>query len=155
MTRPLALAAIAGITTVLMGGCTSSDHSTASAGPSATMPSSTSTAPANLPNPLPSDLPLGSKILVQRTGSGSATLDLTRLIGTATSVTIRWTCLGPAGLQITDGTSKTIVGSGCATNLAGVTFDGGDIPLNLVSSRDWKLETISATTWRIVIIADS
>ena len=128
-----------------MSGCTtaSSDPPT-SAKPSATKP-------AGLPDPLPTALPLTSKVLIQRSGSGPATLDLTGIVGAAKNVTVDWTCLGSSGLQITDG-AKTLVGGGCGTTATSVTTDGAVIPLSISPTLHWSVQVGSTTNWRVVVI---
>jgi hypothetical protein len=102
---------------------------------------------------VPSDLPLGAKVLVQRQGSGTTTVDLTSLVGSAKTVNVRWTCVGDGDVRITDGASKTIVGGGCASTAAGATYLGGTVPLSTVSTLRWTLQANAATQWRIVVIS--
>jgi hypothetical protein len=110
-----------------------------------------STAAASLPDPMPSDLPVGARILLHQQGSGTTVLDLTSLVGSAKTVNVRWTCVGDGGVNIADGASRTIVGGGCASTAAGATYLGGTVPLSVVSSLRWTLQADTATHWRISV----
>jgi len=79
-----AAAAVAGL---LTGGCAA--HSAAQT--RVATPSTAFTAAVALPDPAPSDLPLGAKVLLERQGSGTTTVDLTNLVGSAKTVNVRWT----------------------------------------------------------------
>lgn len=151
MTSRLPLAAVtAAAISLVLSGCTAN-----SARPQAAAPTSGSTATGGLPNPMPSDLPVGAKVLVQRQGAGTATLDLTGLVGSAKTVDVRWTCVGDDDVKIIDGASKTIVGGGCASTTAGATYLGGVVPLSIVSTLRWTLQADAATHWRIAVTTGS
>lgn len=147
--RLLSAAVAAAIVGPLAGGCTA--HSAAATPVAA--PSTATTAAVALPDPAPSDLPLGAKVLLERQGSGTTTVDLTSLVGSAKTVNVRWTCVGDGGVKITDGASKIIVGGGCASTAAGASYLGGTVPLSMVSALRWTVQADSATHWRIAIIS--
>ena len=128
-------------------GCTSgSNHPAASAPVTAQPPA---TVAESLADPLPSTPPLGTKVLLQRTGTGSQTIDLTGLTGSAKEVSVSWLCVG-GSLQILDG-SKEVLGSGCASSAKAASVFGGEVPLNIVQSLTWKLQAGGSTAWRIAI----
>ncbi|MGH6655289.1 MAG: hypothetical protein ACRDVE_08785 [Actinocrinis sp.] len=146
--RRISVAVTAAVASLLMGGCTANSPHTSAA---AATPTAGSTATAGLPDPVPSDLPVGARVLIQRQGTGTTTLDLTSLVGSAKTVNIRWTCVGHGGVKITGGASKTIVVGGCANTAAEATYLGGVVPLSIVSSLRWTLQAEAATRWRIAV----
>jgi hypothetical protein len=149
MTTRLTAAAIAAAALSLAAaGCTANN---ATAAPKHTTTART-TATASLPDPLPSALPLGTRILVQRQGSGTTTLDLTDLLGRSKKVDVRWTCTGNGGVKFTDGASKPIVWSAvCANTPEEAGSFGATIPLSKASTLRWTLNANSTTRWRIAV----
>jgi hypothetical protein len=157
MPRLLFAATVAAAISLTVGGCTAnsvSNLATRTTGPSSVTVTPT-TGSAGLPDPMPGDLPVGTRILAQRQGAGTTTLDLTGLTGSAKAVNVRWTCVGDGTVKITDGASKTIVGGGCADTVAGATYLGGTVPLSIVSSLRWTLQAGPATHWRIAVTASN
>lgn len=146
MNRSSAYAIAAGATLLTLSGCsTSSSHAA---------PTPTSSA-VSLPDPKPSALQIGDKVLIQRDGTGPTTIDLTGMVGTAKDVTVSWTCLGTGDVRISDSvSSKVLVGAACATSTADAAIDSGKIPTGDVSSLRWNLSAESATRWRVVVYTD-
>jgi hypothetical protein len=141
-----ALAVLAAVLT----GCTPSDGQSAAPAHPSTPPATTPTPTASgLSDPLESPLPLGTVILVQRSGSGPQTLDLSRLAGSAKAVQLRWICVGPGKFEISDGT-RTLVGSDCSGNVAEASdIFGGNVPSKAGVGLAWKIEANSKTIWRL------
>jgi hypothetical protein len=145
MRRSSAFAMAAGATVFILSGCSSAGHAA---------PTPTSSA-VSLPDPKPSDLQIGDKVLIQKDGTGPTTLDLTGMVGTAKDVTVTWACLGTGDVRISDSSSsKVLVGAPCATATAGAAIDSGKVPVADVSSLRWNLSADSATHWRVVVYTD-
>jgi hypothetical protein len=141
--------AVAALSILALAGCTSGSHT---ASPSNTpVPSQSGSAAVPLPDPLPTDLPVGTKTLISRTSQGTQTVTLPNL-GNDKTVSVKWACEGSTTLKITDA-GKALVASGCTPSGTQFPIYGGDIPRSLITSTTWKIEADPSTTWRIVIYA--
>ena len=103
-------------------------------------------------NPSPSNLPVGSKVLIQRDGSGNATVDLTTLAAGQNSVSIHWVCVGKGNLNLV-AAGKVVLGGGCADSSADATIDGGTVPIATAKSLSWQIQTAAPNKWRLIVTA--
>jgi hypothetical protein len=104
-----------------------------------------------IPDPLPTGLPLGARVLAQLTGTGSQSLDLTELAGKSQHVSVDWRCVGTSKFSIKDG-SKMVVASDCSASAEqAVETMQGDVPRSSVSDYRWTIQADPTTKWRVVV----
>lgn len=140
---------VAAFLILMLAGCSNGSHTPSPSG--TPLPSKSAPAVASLPNPLPADLLLGTKILFQQSGHGPQVVALPKL-GNDKTISVKWACQGSDNLQITD-SGKILVGSACADGSPPSVF-GGDIPRSDITSTTWRITAGPSTTWRIVIYAE-
>ncbi|MEU6593499.1 hypothetical protein ABZ923_30460 [Streptomyces sp. NPDC046881] len=140
---------------VLVSACSGGDHPRATAthgpttGTSATpSPGRTPTSPDRLPDPVQSPLPVGTKTLHTGSGHGAGGVTLPASAGKASSVTVKWTCAGPAKFSIVAG-GKPLAGSQCGDGSGVFT---AEIPHSLLHDLAWKFSAADSVLWRVVVV---
>ncbi|MFJ4523952.1 hypothetical protein ACIP4Y_23865 [Streptomyces sp. NPDC088810] len=140
---------------VLVSACSGGDHPRATATHGATTgtgatpaPGRTPTSPDRLPDPVQSPLPVGSKTLYTGSGHGAGGVTLPASAGRASSITVKWTCAGPAKFSIV-ATGKPLAGSQCGDGSGVFT---AEIPRSLLHHLAWKFSAADSVLWRIAVV---
>ena len=107
----------------------------------------TPTRPDRLPDPLTTPLPVGSKTLYSGSGRGAGGVTLPPSARKASSVTVMWTCAGPAAFHIT-AAGKFLAGSGCGDGSAVFT---AEILRAGIRRPVWKFSAADSVIWRVVV----
>jgi len=140
------LAAVVGAASLVVAVASCTSHQTKPAPATATGNASGSI--AALPNPSPSDLPVGTRVLFQRDGSGNSALDLTTAAQGQSSVSVDWVCVGNGDLNFV-AAGKVVLGGGCAGTAADATVDEGKVPIAAAKSLSWQVQTAPSNRWRL------
>lgn len=136
----------------LLGGCTHGQRDSSTTTPARPTGEESHIKAIALPNPSPSNLPVGARVLLQRSGVGPASLDLTQEVGTAEDVSIRWVCVGPGELKV-ERDSDVLAGGGCSSSASSATIDGATVPRKVAESFSWHIEADQSSQWRLIVTA--
>ncbi|MEW2129020.1 hypothetical protein [Streptomyces sp. NPDC005435] len=132
---------------VLVSAC-SGGGGTAKGTAAAPSPASTPTGPARLPDPVQSALPVGTKVLYTGSGRGAGGVTLPASAGGASSVTVMWTCAGPARFGIVSA-GKTLAASECGDGSGVFT---ARIPHAHLRETAWKFTAPNSVIWRMSVV---
>jgi hypothetical protein len=110
-------------------------------------PAPTPTSPDRLPDPVQSPIPVGSKTLYTGSGHGAGGVALPASAGKASSITVMWTCAGPAKFNVT-AAGKTLAGSECGDGSGVFT---AKIPHANMHELAWKFSAANSVIWRLVV----
>ncbi|MFF2524148.1 hypothetical protein [Streptomyces liangshanensis] len=155
MKPSLLVVGLSALVLVSVSACSGGKDSDAGTGttatPSATAttpaPASTPTSPDGLPDPVQSPAPVGSKTLYTGSGQGAGAVTLPASAGKASSVTVMWTCAGPATFDIT-AAGKTLAGSECGDGSGVFT---AKVPHAHLNDLAWKFTAPNSVIWRLVV----
>lgn len=144
----LSLPAVGLSALALVSACSGGTHPQATATHGATnSPMRTPTTPDRLPNPVQSQIPVGSKTLYSGSGHGAGGVTLPSSAGKASSTTVMWTCAGPSKFNITVA-GQGLAGSQCGDGTGVFT---AKIPHRHMRELVWKFSAADSVIWRVVV----